>query len=586
MSIGLDIDQEINQATDQIVDLDLAAAKAIDQATVQDNETACGLCHQPLASHPIVSQGMHFCCHGCQAVFAILSARGEAEQFQDNPLFIQAVHSGLISNPQLLEQIRLRSVHFNDQETQRFYFEIGEMWCPSCAEVIRLVLLQEKGIKNCLVDYATDMASIEFIPRYISKGLIFNRIKALGYKPNVLDDRESKAVSKTLYLRFIIASFCAFNAMMFAYPLYAVQFDGEGDNYGYLFAWLSFFISLPVVTYTGWPIFRRFWSGLWVGIIGMEALVTLGVTAAFGLSTFELLSGSSRVYFDSMTVIVAFVLLGKIIENKAKFSAKESLFRLNLSLPKRGRKLLQDGTFSFVGIKEIGIGDVIEVRMGEMIILDGIVNDGEGVCNEALLTGEPLPIAKRIGSHVVGGSLLQHGRLLVSITATSEQSTLQSIVNLVEQQMAGKKNYLRPADAIVNWFVPIVLAIAMLTIAACFTFSITDDSRSVQQTAFFRAIAVLLISCPCAIGIAAPTAESALIQALAACGAIVRNRGCLRYLGNETAIIFDKTGTITQGNFLVLEGLDKLSELEKKILKGMVEKRIGNSMDVGDLPQG
>lgn len=532
----------------------------------------CSLCQQTLSEYPIIDQTLRFCCSGCQAVFSILSVKGEAGNYQESPLFLQALRSGLISNPALLEALRERSEKFTNEESIKFYFEVSEMWCPSCAEVIRLILLQEKGIKTCCIDYATDMAIVEFFPRFISKERIFKCIESLGYCPNTLEEKGQKAVSKALYLRFSLSAFCAFNAMMFAYPLYATYFDGEGEGYNLLFAWISFFLALPIIFYGGKPIFHRFWSSLTVGLIGMEALVTLGVFAAFLLSSIELFSGGTQVYFDSMSVIVAFVLLGKIIESKAKFSAKEALFRLNLSLPKRGRKQMLEGSYKFVPIKELAIGDLIEVRMGEMIVLDGTVVSGEGICNEALMTGEALPVVKRAGARVVGGTHLQHGCLLISVTAPSKQSTLQHIVDIIEQQMSSKQAYLRPADAIVRWFVPLVLAVAGATALACILFNISDGGKSIQETAFLRAIAVLLISCPCAIGIAAPTAESALIQALAVCGAIVRNRGSLRYLGAETAIVFDKTGTITQGNFALLKGLDELLPKEKAILKALVSK--------------
>lgn len=542
------------------------------QSMPDSKQANCTLCQEPLRTHFIVDQTLHFCCSGCQAVFNILSAKGEMANYQSSPLFMQAIRSGLISNPALLERIRDKSSQLSQEEILRFYFRIDEMWCPSCAEVIRLVLMQERGIKSCHVDYATDMASLEFAPKLTSKETIFNKIKSLGYVPGTLEQNDQTAISKTLYLRCIIAAFCAFNSMMFAYPLYATYFDRHAEGYNHFFAWLLFFISLPAVCYTGWPIFRRFWTSLIVGLVGMEALVTIGVLAAFFLSSIELFAGSTYVYFDSMSVIVAFVLLGKIIENKAKLSAKEALFRLNLSLPKRGRKLLEDGSTAYVPIKELKKGDLIEARMGELIVLDGIVTEGEGICNEALMTGEAIPTTKIAGSRVIGGTLLQHGRLAIKVAAEAASSTIQHIVDIIEQQISLKQAYVRPADAIVYWFVPSVISLALLTAIACFAFEIADEGRTIYQTAFVRAISILLISCPCAIGIAAPLAESALIQALAARGVIVRNRACLRYLGAETAMLFDKTGTITQGSFKVLHGLDNFTTVEQQVLKGMVEK--------------
>lgn len=539
---------------------------------MEETSSTCRLCRQPLSEYPVIDQTLRFCCNGCQAVFSILSVKGEAENYEQNPLFLQAVRSGVISNPKLSEMISERSENLSKEESIKFYFEVADMWCPSCAEVIRLILSQKNGVQTCHIDYATDMAAVTFLPRLISKESIFKSIQALGYSPKTFDENRQNAVSKSLYLRFSLSAFCAFNAMMFAYPLYATYFDDENVTYNGLFAWISFFLAIPVVIYTGRPIFKRFWSSLCVGIVGMEALVTLGVLSAFLLSTIELFSGGTRVYFDSMCVIVAFVLLGKIIESKAKFTAKESLFRLNLSLPKRGRKRMEDGTYKFISIKELSVGDTIEVRAGEMIVLDGTVLSGKGICNESLMTGEALPTAKEPGNRVVGGTHLLHGNLVVSVTTASGESTLHRIVSIIERQMSDKQTYLRPADAIVSWFVPLVVMIAIVTAIACFWLGLSDDNKSVHETAFLRAIAILLISCPCAIGIAAPTAESALIHALAACGAIVRNRSCLRYLGAETALVFDKTGTITKGHFTVLKGLESLTFEEQGILKALVCK--------------
>lgn len=459
-----------------------------------------------------------------------------------------------------------------ESEFQKLHFEIGEMWCPSCAEVIRLVLLQERGVRNCVVDYATDLASVEFAPRFISRESIFTIIQSLGYQPLAYDAVRKRGISFDLYLRFIIAAFCSLNVMMFAYPLYATYFEFDDQGVGDLFAWLSFIVSLPVVTYSAWPIWRRFATGIRLGLFGMEALVMIGVSSAFLLSTYELLQGGTRVYFDSMTVVIVFVLLGKIIESRAKFSAKESLFRLNRSLPKRGRKKTEDGSTVYVPAKDLEIGDKIEVRMGETIVLDGIVSCGEGACNESFMTGESLPVVKSCGSKVLGGAILQQGHLTIEVTTKCDESVLHRIIDMVERDLGKKSFYTRAADKVVRWFVPLVLSIAFLTGLVCYALGIADPNKTVNETAVLRAITVLLISCPCAIGIAAPLAESYLINALAGLGAIVRNRGCLQYLGRESVYVFDKTGTITEGVFRVLSGLGSLAEDEKSILKALVER--------------
>lgn len=529
------------------------------------NESAqamtCNLCSNEIF-HPILDENRQFCCTGCQVVYNILLSRNELADFQNNSLFQQAIRSGLISNPALLDQIEQSQASLVG-EIEKWHLEIGAMWCPSCAEIICLVLLKEKGVKKCIVDYATDLACIEFCPRYISKEKILSIIQAIGYKPSVWQSVEGTAVNKDLYLRFIVASFFSINIMMFSYPIYASYFYPEETSSGQLFAWLSFFASLPIIGYSGWPIFLRCWTGLKVGITGMEALIVIGVSAAFGLSCFELFRGSSYVYFDSMSVIIAFVLLGKIIESRAKFSSKDSLLRLQRSFPKRGRKKFSNGTSHFVPLKEIAINDVILVLTGEKIILDGVVVEGSGACDESLMTGEAMPVKKNIDSQVLAGTLLKQGWLAFRVTSNSEDTMLQKIITVVEKDIEHKTVYFRAVDPIIRWFVPFVLLLALSIGYGVWV------SGSASE-AIVRGVSLLLISCPCAIGIAAPLAESKLLGAFLNLGAIVRNRGCLPLFGKETVFVFDKTGTITQGKFHIIKGLDNLSILQKEILKGLV----------------
>jgi heavy metal translocating P-type ATPase len=537
-------------------------------------ESLCLLCDTPV---PI--GGQEFCCHGCHTVYNILSARQMLDRFQSSSVFQQAVKTGLISNPELLERIRKCQIELSKEESEKIYFEVSDMWCPSCAEIIRLVLSQNKGIKNCIVDYATDMAVVDFAPKYISKEKILNEVNALGYKAYFLDDVSAKKNSLDLYIRFGVAAFFASNAMMFSYPLYATYFDKHAETDGHLFALLTGLASIPVVTYCMKPIYTRFFNSLRFGLVGMEALV-VGVFSAFFLSVYQLLQGSNHVYFDSMTVIVAFILLGKLIESKAKFSSKDSLIKLAKSLPKRARRAeTANSPSEFVPIKEIKMDEILSVYTGEKIALDGIVVDGQGSCDESLMTGESIPVFKKNGSKLIGGSILKEGIINYRVTQVAGDTTLDKIVHLVEEDISHKTLYERAADKIVYWFTPLIIFIALLT--AFVGWFIGDDQ------AWINAVSVLLIACPCALGIAAPLAEAKMLQELTTKGAIVRNRGVLAILPKITQFVFDKTGTITHGQFILISGVDSLSEQQKKILKGLSQKSIHsisraifNSLDV------
>lgn len=521
-------------------------------------EEQCSLCSQKIVFHTIREGDLAFCCHGCHAVFRILSTKNQLDRFQESAVFKQAVRSGLISNPALLDQIRNKKFD-NDRELEKLHLEIAEMWCPSCAEVIQLVLLQEKGVHHCVVDYATDVASISFSLRDISREQVIQLIRALGYRPEPLG-AVGKAISTSLALRFAVAAFCAVNVMMFAYPIYASFFYGDPQGYNSMLAWISFAMTIPVVSYCAWPIWRRCFTSIALGLFGMETLVLLGVASALGLSLYHLSIGNHHVYFDSITVIIALVLLGKILESKAKFSAKESLLHLARAIPRRGRKRLSDGNFAFIPIKEIAPGDSLVAFSGEKIVLDGVVTEGEGICDESFLTGEAIPLHKQPKSKVLGGSILQNGSLVYCVTDRVEEMVLHRILDITQQEMGHKTVYVRAADQIVRWFVPAVLCVAFFSGAWAFWTNASDSP-------LLRFISVLLISCPCAIGIAAPLAEAHVMHAIARLGAIVRNRGCLRLLGQETIFIFDKTGTITEGRFTVLTGLDALTVQQKRLLK-------------------
>ena len=528
----------------------------------------CTLCGLTTNSSVVVDVSTPFCCHGCHAVYQILFAQNALASYKEHPLYQNALKMGIISNPELISEIQKEKIECSKEESIKYYLEIERMWCPSCAEVIKWMLLREKGIVRCVVDYATDLACIEYFPRYINKELIEKTIIRLGYGARSLQEETEKKDQSALLLRFIIAAFCSLNIMMFSYPVYASYFSEDNEGYSRLLVWLGFISSIPLVTYCIWPIVNRCRNSLRVGIMGMETLVVIGVFSAFFLSAANVFFGNNHVYFDSMSAIITLVLLGKIIESKAKFSSKDSILRILRSSPKRGRKKLSDGSCVFVPIKDIKVGDSLIVTAGEKVVLDGVVIEGNGVCDESLMTGEPLPRVKKNGDQLIGSTFIQNGSLTYRVTALLQDTALHKIIDAVEDNITHKTKYIRAADVIVKYFVPIILLIAFFT--GLWTYYFSETNFSITQ-AIVRAMSVLLISCPCAIGIAAPLAEAYLIHGLANLGVLVRNRGCLKILGLETHFFCDKTGTITEGKFHVLDGLDKIPIDEKAILKGICE---------------
>lgn len=525
----------------------------------------CSLCGLEITFSTIIDNGKVFCCHGCQTVFQILDLRNEILESKEHPLFIEALKNGIISNPILLQELENKTKSNPVSDTKEHYFEIQEMWCYSCSELIKLVLLKQKGIHSCKIDYYTDLATVKFDPKAISKEDIYKTIENLGYKASPLTDFLEEKKNSSLKLRLSIAFFCSLNIMMFSYPIYASLFFKENESYTYLLAVLALIASLPLVSWCFWPVLRKAFNGIKVGFLGMESLIVLGVVSAFFLSIINLLKGKSEIYFDSMSSIITLVLLGKVFENKAKFSSKNTFLKLLRSTPKKARKRFEDGNYKIVPIKEISVGDLLMAVTGEKIVLDGEVLSGEGICDESFMTGEPIPCQKKKGDPLMGGSILQHGTINYKVTSTFEETLLHKIFDSIHNDMDHKANYSRIIDGIVRYFVPSILVISI--VAGTFTYLFTNESSFSEV--IIKIISILLISCPCALGIAAPLAESYLIKKIAQLGGLVKNRAALARLAKITHFFIDKTGTITEGKFKILSDLEKIRKEDLSILKAM-----------------
>lgn len=514
-------------------------------------EHFCALCG---AVNP--SSTEKFCCQGCQLVYQILEARGALDQAIAHPVYQEASRMGLLSGSQTAS-------HQAISDQYPLLFRVDGMWCPACALLISLVLQQLPGVVRCHVDYTTDIGEITYSPRETSKERLFKKMEQLGYAPSLLTVERS-SLSSPLFLPFLIALFCSLNLMMFAYPIYAAHWSGDPEGYSPFFGWLSLLFALPILLYSASPVWKRCYEGWKQRIVGMETLIFLGVWSATLLSIQQLLTGGTSVYFDSMGLVILFLLLGKLIESKAKHSTQESLEKLALTLPKKGRKRLPNGTHAFVPVEQFQPGDVLVVEAGERIILDGTVVSGEGVCNEALMTGEAFPTAKSKGSIVLGGTHLEQGALEIAVSSLRDQSALGNLVEMIRSEFFQSHNTLPITEKVALWAVPTMILLALST--ACV--SALWGQAGVEES-LLRAISVLLIACPCAIGIALPLAEARALALAARAGAVIRRRDVLRKLGKETICVCDKTGTITEGKFSVVAGLDTLSEQERSILKSL-----------------
>ncbi len=495
----------------------------------------CALCSLPCANSPPALDELKFCCTGCLTVYQILEKQGYHVKEESSPL-------------KPLEG-----------ETHLLHLEVGGMWCPGCADAIEWVFQRMVGIKKCWVDYTCDLAKIEFYPTHLSKADIFQKFDALGYRASTLFAQAPRS-SRLMWIRFIVTTFCTLNLMMLAYPLYLEHFGFSTEGYETTVGWLSFALAVPLITYGAWPFWKRFKLSLQTGVFRMETLVLMGVSTAFLYSGIELLQGHyTAIYFDTMGMLLTFVLLGNLLQQRAKFSAKESLARLVRRLPQKGLKEVASGEYQMVPLKEIKIGDTILARTGEKIVLDGEISVGEGWVDASVMSGEATPSHVKVGSSVIGGSLVKQGALHIRITAEAESSVLATLCRLIEGEWSRKLVERSPLDRLLRVFIPFVIGIALLG----------GLLGGVE-----RALTVMLISCPCAIGIAAPLVEARMLELFAKRGAALRNRGALAPLANNPLFVFDKTGTLTEGKFQLLEGLDDLPLEHHALLKGLASQSV------------
>jgi heavy metal translocating P-type ATPase len=484
----------------------------------------CTLCALPSGADP-------FCCAGCQNVYAILIESGVAENFRDTALFQQSLELGLISNrPQPAAPVH--------GETREAVYQLSGLWCASCGWLIEHSLTRLPGVASAEVHFASDLLKIQYAPQSLPPDRIVDRVRSLGYGATAYEGRRagSSREQNDLLLRLGVAFFLWMNVMMLSVILYAGYFESIGPSFALYLPLLLVALTAPAVFYCAAPVLRLAAIGARHGVLRMESLLALGILAAFGYSAVNAVRGAGPVYCDTACAIVTLVLAGKAIERAAKETSARAVHVLYGLMPNKAR-LMQDGRERFVGIQVLRPGAVFRVRPGERIPADGVVVDGRSHADESVLTGESVPQPKGPGDPVVCGSLNTGDALDIRATRVGGESSLARIARTVEEAVASRTEIERAVDRVSRWFIPAVLAIAVAAFA---------------YAGLIRAIAVLVIACPCALGIATPLALTAAVEAAGRRGILVRDARVLETIRQVDVVVLDKTGTVTTGEFTLL----------------------------------
>ncbi|MGD9326039.1 MAG: cation-translocating P-type ATPase [Desulfobacterales bacterium] len=544
---------------------------------VQSNITAdiCDLCGLALRVGKYESthadQTYQFCCLGCRQVFSILmeaAGAGDPATFRQSDLFKQCQELGIIprSEADLLSSHAIQRQSDKspaakvDPSTQTqqsatpaegvlvLNLKVSNMWCPACAWLIDERLKKAPGVIASACNFSTDRLQVSYNPVKTSPDRIIDAVKKLGYRAAEPDASRDALERRKEFIRFAISAFLTMNIMMLSYALYSGFFTEFSRETIYKLSWPAFVMATIVVVYGGFEFFKKAWAGLTNTAFSMETLIIMGSLSAYVYSTVNLFAGSIHIYYDTSAMLITLVLLGKTLERRAKGSVLEGLENFFSLKPSKVRICTDDYPAGrYVSADHLSEKDIFRIDEDEIIPADGRVIDGNGTVDESSLTGEPLPIKKKPGDSLRSGTRVIKGSFRVSAQKVGANSTLGQMIAIIEKTLMTKTPLEGKTDTILHWFVPIIIVLAAGTAFVCLLVGIS------LEAAILRAVTVLVISCPCALGIAIPLARVAGISIAGKKGLLVRDFKAFEQAERVTAFVFDKTGTITAGKWNLLD---------------------------------
>ncbi|MCL4801229.1 MAG: cadmium-translocating P-type ATPase [Burkholderiales bacterium] len=506
-----------------------------------------------------------FCCAGCEAV-----AHAIVDQGLDDYYRYRAASPG---RPADAAAGADEYAAFDDPVAQARFAAAGEggdkeavlllegIRCAACSWLIEQAMQRVPGVRAAQVNYATQRARLRWDPAAGRLSEVLRAVAAVGYRAHPYEaarlDALRATARRTALWRLLVAGLGMMQVMMYAVPAYVALEGTLPQDIALLMRWASLVLTVPVVLYSAQPFFAGAWRDLRMHRLGMDVPVALGIAVAFGASVLATLRATGEVYFDSITMFVFLLLLGRFVELGARQRATGLLDHLGKLVPEVCRRVTgPPGSLETTAtpVAALAAGDVVLVSPGESVPADGVVLDGQSVVNEALLTGESRPIAKSAGARLIGGAVNVSGAVLMRVERVGADTILGTIARLAERATAERPRLVELADQVAHWFVLAVLAVALATAAWWLA---SDPGR-----ALWVAVSVLVVTCPCALSLATPVALTAATGALARRGVLVTRGHALEALAHATDVVFDKTGTLTQGTLRVA-GIDVLGSVER-----------------------
>ncbi|MFC6336796.1 heavy metal translocating P-type ATPase [Pseudomonas sp. CCM 7891] len=422
-----------------------------------------------------------------------------------------------------------------------FDLPIGGMTCASCAGRVERALGKVPGVQSVSVNLANERAHVEVLGQ-LDPGILIAAVDKAGYTATLPQSEKATQASQEQRLQYERWSLLL--AILLALPLVLPMLVQPFGLHWMLPAWVQFALATPVQFIFGARFYIAAWKAVRVGAGNMDLLVAIGTSAGYGLSIYQWLTAPSgsmpHLYFEASAVVIALVLLGKYLESRAKRQTASAIRALEALRPERAIQVI-DGREQNVAISALRLNDLVLVKPGERFPVDGEVVEGQSHADEALISGESLPVPKQPGDSVTGGAINGEGRLLVRTLALGAESVLARIIRLVEEAQAAKAPIQKLVDKVSQVFVPAVLVLALATLVGWWLYG------APLETALINAVAVMVIACPCALGLATPTAIMAGTGVAARHGILIKDAEALERAHQVSAVVFDKTGTLTSG---------------------------------------
>ena len=533
------------------------------------DKIACTHCHLEFSKDVMIKDGEHyFCCNGCQGVFHLLSDEG-LDSFYDKlgdnklaPPSSQFEDASNFDAPAFYE----RFVSINKEGFSEVSLIIEGIHCAACVWLNEKALTNMDGVVATNINYTNNKAKIVWDDDTVKLSNIIDMIRAIGYDAFPYDAslQEVKANKerKDYYLRMAVAVFATMNMMTIMVAQYAGYFTGITPEIKHILNVGEWVLSTPVLFYSGWPFIRGAYFGMKTKTVNMDTLVATGAFLTYLYSIYITLTRSGEAYFDSVTMIITFVLVGKFLEVLSKKSVADTLDVMNKHLP-TDVQVVENENIVTKDVNNVAVGEVVLVSTGERVAIDGEIISGEGNFDESSLTGENEPIFKTLGDTIISGTVSIDADIKYKTTKDFAHSTMSNIVSLLENAMNNKPHIQQLANKISEYFSTIILALSFFTFIGWFFYS-----SSFEQS-FMISISVIVIACPCALALATPVATLVGLSIASKRGILFKEAVQLETMANIDVLVLDKTGTITKGKPAVVNE-NIFNTFDKSILNSLL----------------